>query len=548
MMIKYKKIALIAACLLSLNSCNDFLDPLPTDKYSEKVVWQSEENANLYVNGFYTYINLFGNFGNGNFGGWLTDGLTDMLKYGSNAAGEGNANLYAYEPTRITPDQNSLGVWGDTYDRIRRVNEFLEGLEKYSTFSNEVNDNFRAQGRFFRAYLYFQLVIRHKSVILFEKTTQQKDNPRSSEEECWDFIERDLDYAINTLPIVRNNNDYGRLTKGAALAFKSRAMLFAKRWAKAKEAAEAVINLTDNGALVYELNSNYKDAFKTYRNGNKESVLEASYADPFPSHSFDKNYAPGGDYTDMGGKAAPTQEMVEEYELATGGKADWAKWHGGTNETPPYALLEPRFHASVLYNGASWKGRKIESYIGGKDGFMIFGADNYPKGKTTTGYFLKKYLDESNRDLATKPSTQAWIEIRLAEVYLNLAEAAYELNDNAAANQAIRTVRARVSLPYSSDLSGKALLEAIRHERKVELAFEGRYYWDLRRWGIATTVLNNKRFHGLQISKNGDQYTYEYVSCDNQDRIFLNSVQNSFPIPSAELANNLAITQLDDWK
>src|SRR5690606_5494314 len=116
----------------------------------------------------------------------------------------------------------------------------------------------------------------------------------------------------------------GRITKGAAYAMKSRAMLVAKRWAEAREAAMAVINLQSNGGLAYSLNPSYKDAFRSYFNGNRESILEFRYQLPAPYHSFDRDFAPAGDWANNGGKATPTQEMVEEYELATGGKPDWS--------------------------------------------------------------------------------------------------------------------------------------------------------------------------------------------------------------------------------
>src|SRR5690606_6798113 len=123
-----------------------------------------------------------------------------------------------------------------------------------------------------------------------------------------------------------------------------------------------VINLKDDkGAQVYDLNGSYTNAFKSYFSGNPEAILEFNYQLPAPHHSFDRKFAPGGDWPNNGGAACPTQEMVEEYELATGGKPDWSPWHGKTTDTPPYALLEPRFHASILYNDANWKGRKIEA-------------------------------------------------------------------------------------------------------------------------------------------------------------------------------------------
>lgn len=535
---------------LSFTSCNDFLDPDPTDRLSEKLFWQNEESTDLYLNSFYPYLSSYGNFGTSQFNnGLLTEGMTDMLKYGSYSAGVGNANRIVFNPYFVTADQSQgLVIWTTSYERIRRVNEFLSSMSKYSTYNEDTNKRYEAQIRFIRAFLYYQLLLRTNTVIIFDKLPDGNSKPLSPESDCWDFVEQDLDYAIQNLPVQWDATRSGRITKGAALAMKSRAMLLAKRWEKARAAASEVINLQDNGSLVYELNKDYKNAFKSYfDNGNKESILEFRYKLPAPYHSFDRDFAPGGDWANNGGSACPTQEMVEEYELATGGKADWSKWHSKTTETPPYSLLEPRFHASVLYNGASWKNRKIETFVDGKDGYIDYGFQANTNGKTTTGYYLRKYLDESIADISTTYSAQPWIEIRLAEVYLNLAEACAMLGStyDKDANNAIRTIRERVKLPYT-DLTGEELMKAIRHERKVELAYEGFYYWDLRRWRMADSILDGVRFHGLKITQSGTTLTYEYIDCDKEDRKFPERFYN-FPIPTTEIANNLAISQINLW-
>lgn len=535
---------------LSFTSCNDFLDPDPTDRLSEKLFWQNEESTDLYLNSFYPYLSSYGNFGTSQFNnGLLTEGMTDMLKYGSYSAGVGNANRIVFNPYFVTADQSQgLVIWTTSYERIRRVNEFLSSMSKYSTYNEDTNKRYEAQIRFIRAFLYYQLLLRTNTVIIFDKLPDGNSKPLSPESDCWDFVEQDLDYAIQNLPVQWDATRSGRITKGAALAMKSRAMLVAKRWEKARAAASEVINLQDNGSLVYELNKDYKNAFKSYfDNGNKESILEFRYKLPAPYHSFDRDFAPGGDWPNNGGSACPTQEMVEEYELATGGKADWSKWHSKTTETPPYSLLEPRFHASVLYNGASWKNRKIETFVDGKDGYIDYGFQANTNGKTTTGYYLRKYLDESIADISTTYSAQPWIEIRLAEVYLNLAEACAMLGStyDKDANNAIRTIRERVKLPYT-DLTGEELTKAIRHERKVELAYEGFYYWDLRRWRMADSILDGARFHGLKITQSGTTLTYEYIDCDKEDRKFPERFYN-FPIPTTEIANNLAISQINLW-
>ena len=546
----YKYLIVTIIMGLSFTSCNDFLDPDPTDRLSEKLFWQNEESTDLYLNSFYPYLSSYGNFGTSQFNnGLLTEGMTDMLKYGSYSAGVGNANRIVFNPYFVTADQSQgLVIWTTSYERIRRVNEFLSSMSKYSTYNEDTNKSYEAQIRFIRAFLYYQLLLRTNTVIIFDKLPDGNSKPLSPESDCWDFVEQDLDYAIQNLPVQWDATRSGRITKGAALAMKSRAMLVAKRWEKARAAASEVINLQDNGSLVYELNKDYKNAFKSYfDNGNKESILEFRYKLPAPYHSFDRDFAPGGDWANNGGSACPTQEMVEEYELATGGKADWSKWHSKTTETPPYSLLEPRFHASVLYNGASWKNRKIETFVDGKDGYIDYGFQANTNGKTTTGYYLRKYLDESIADISTTYSAQPWIEIRLAEVYLNLAEACAMLGStyDKDANNAIRTIRERVKLPYT-DLTGEELMKAIRHERKVELAYEGFYYWDLRRWRMADSILDGARFHGLKITQSGTTLTYEYIDCDKEDRKFPERFYN-FPIPTTEIANNLAISQINLW-
>jgi len=542
-----KKLIYIFLVLPFLTSCGDFLDPDPRDRLSDRMFWEDETSTDLYLNSLYTYLPSYGNFGESQFNsGLLTEGMTSMLKYGSYSAGRGNANTIVFNPFFVTADQSQgLVIWTESYTRIRRVNEFMAGIRQYAEYPDDVKNRYEAQARFFRAFLYYQLLLRTNTVILYEDLPESNNKPLSSKAACWDFVEQDLAFAIEHLPVQWSSDQTGRITKGAALAMMSRAMLVAERWEKVREAANEVINLTDNGAKIYELNSSYQAAFQSYFSGNKESILEFRYQLPQPTHTFDRKFAPGGDWANNGGDASPTQEMVEEYELATGGKPDWSAWHGRTTETPPYELLEPRFHASVLYNGADWKGRKIETFEGGRDGYVDYGFQPNTFGKTTTGYYLRKYLDESISDISTTRSAQPWIEIRLAEVYLNLAEACYNLGETNMANNALKTIRDRVDLPYN-DNTGDELFHAIRQERKVELAFEGFHYWDLRRWRVAHEELNDVRFHGLKITKAGEVFTYEYVDVDKQNRKFPERFYN-FPIPIAEIANNTAVSQISLW-
>lgn len=540
----YRLIIVLLSISVLLTGCEDYLDTTPTDRISDLVVWKNQDNVALYINGFYPYIDRYGNFGNSQFNGNLTEGLTETLKYGSYVPGSkaGDSNNYVFNPETISPTGNLLEVWGVTYERIRRVNEFLVGLEQYADFEEETYLRFEAEARFFRAFLYFQLAKRHGGVILYTDMNLEKDKNRSSEEETWNLIEEDLNFSANHLPENWQSSENGRITKGAALAFKSRTMLYAERWESAKVAADAVIDLG-----IYALTSSYEDAWK---GGNSESILEYNYLRTGPSHSFDKDYATFGEIENQGGSGTPTQEMVESYEAQDGSEVDWSPWHedGGTSERPPYEELDPRFEATVIYNGSTWQDQVMENSVNGTNGrYMAYRENTYAQGRTTTGYYLRKFRDEDLTDLVTFNSSQTWVEIRLAEVYLNRAEANYELGNSSAAIADINIVRSRVEMPEVSGLSGEDLFEAIRHERKIELAYEGHLYWDMRRWRLAHIAYDAYRTHGLKITENPSGYHYEYVDVDKEDRKFLEKTY-VLPIPYSELSNNSAIEQYEEWR
>jgi len=540
--------AILVCCSLSFIGCSDYLDLTPTDSASDKLIWSKPEYAQLAVNDFYNSINLYGNYNTYQSADGITEGFTETLKYGSktNMTHMDRCNLFVFAGV-ISASWASydLGAWSDLYNRIRRVNEALSNMNKYSSFDAETTAQFAGQLRFFRAFYYFELMKRYKEVILYDEDLSKitANKALSTETQGWDMVQADLEYAGAKLPQQWSSDNFGRITSGAAYAFMSRAMLYAERWEVAKHAASKVIQ-----SGLYSLATNYSDAFKSGKNGNKESILEYDYSLSGITHNFDDLFSPAGDPgIQQGGLGTPTQEMVESYELATGGFPDWSEWHGTSTNTPPYDQLEPRFKASVLYNGASWKGRTVEPYVNGVDGWCQYSDDPAPAGRTTTGYYLRKLVDESHNLSVNSASTQPWIAIRYAEVLLNLAEAAYHTNDLDSANLAVKAIRSRVGLPYSSK-SGTDLFAAIRQERKVELSYEGFLFWDMRRWKLAATAYTGYRVHGLKIEKHLDgSFTYTYVDCDKQDRYFPEKLYR-LPLPQEELVNNTAIQQYPEWR
>ena len=304
---------------MSAVSCSDFLDMTPTNAVSDKMVWSNAENAELAVNDYYRYIDYLSVFNTGQCLAGSTDALTDQLKYGSY-----NYNAYCLIPSEIAYGgavliasyvDTYLGNWTTMYEYIRRVNEGIYNLHKYGeSISADDKARLEAEMRFFRGFLYTDLVKRYKDVIIYDENLESitRDKDVSTEEQGWNFVYDDLMYAATTLG--ESTDPDGRITSGAAYALLSRAMLYAERWEDAKIAAEKVMGMG------YELEDNYADAFKL---DSKEAILQYNYnAATSVTHSFDGYMAPGGDRaldgnSMTGGYGTPTQEMVESYELAT---------------------------------------------------------------------------------------------------------------------------------------------------------------------------------------------------------------------------------------
>lgn len=535
-------------------SCTDLLDMTPTNLVSDKTMWEKTENAEWAVNSLYTYV--YSVVANQSVVG-LTESLTDMMKYGSY-----NYNSLAFVPSEFAYGEDHtikatyvnayMGYWGTRYSQITKINEAYSNLKKYGKMSDTDKTRLEAEIRFMRAYVYFDLVKRYKEVIIYDENMEAivKDKALSTEAQAWDFIQADFDFAAANLP--EKSQAKGRLDKGAAYAFLTRAMLYAQRY-------DAVITASNElKSLGYDLEKNYADSYsKTIAGGNIEAILQYLFSRAENiTHTFDFYYTPGGDFTingaSGGGYGTPTQELVESYELATGGFPDWSVWHDvGVTQTPPYALLEPRFQATVLYNGSQWKGREIQPWLGGADGFCEWNVEPEPDGRTTTGYYLRKMVDETHNVIQYTSGVQPFTVIRYAEVLLNRAEALYKTGKEGDANDIVNKIRDRVGLPALS-VDGEELMAAIRQERKVEFAFEGLWYWDLRRWGIAHEKyplgLSDYMVHGFKITKDEEgNFTYDYISVDDQKRNFPQRLYR-FPLPAAELNNNGSVNQFPEWK
>lgn len=518
-----------------LTSCHDLLEKDPTDSYSETVAWSSESSLDMYVTYLYKPLNGLSNFSSLS----LTDGYTDLVKYGNGVPQTWSAhNKILLQQNTITSDNNPMSSWGP-YTDIFRENVFLRDAGIYGNKFSEDFLNIRiAEIRFIRAVNYARMIRIFGGVILRDETNGvdsegQKDKARATEAESWDFVLKDLEFAARHLPKEWDSKWDGRLTKGAAYAYMCRTALFAKRWDVAITAADEIKKLNK-----YDLMDNYEDVFKVA--GNKEIIFSIAYKIPDMPHYFDRYFAPDGKQGIR--RAVPTSELVDSYDMADGTPFSWS----GSMANDPYVGREPRFYASIIYNGATWKEKKIYTYVDAENGFAAY-RDNMNPGEkqTVTGYFIRKYLQENNADFDDKGSDQFWIEMRYAEVLLNLAEALaeqdYSKNQDDAL-EALNEVRERVNLPKRTTEEAPdkdSFMKLLRKERICELAFEGFRYWDLRRWRLAGEVIDGKQAHGTKITKKDDNtYTYEQVSCDDNINRFFPERYYLLPIPVDELQNN----------
>ena len=543
------------AAALCGTSCSDVIDLNPGDRFSPATVWSSTTTVDSYVLGLYSIFSSSCEFyGTGSPN--LTDAYSDILKSGSWDQYNHSYNRSLFQESAFnSTSAGAFECWSTHYERIRRENEFLRDAPKYrEKFGEKWMDTRIAEVRFCRAYAYYLLCRVYGGVILRTEVDgpEQNDKARSTEADCWDFIIEELKDLAPQLPQGNKteNGDnwddanYGRATQQAAYGLLSRVALFAERWDVAAQAARDVEKC--GGALDL---TGYANVFNGDLKSNKEILFGVDFEQDVITHRYDAYVRPSGDAKALGTSALysvffPTSELADSYEMADGTPFSWE-----THGSDPYTGREPRFYATILYNGASWMGRTIESYVGGADGFKEY--ENSKSANTTvTGYYLRKYLKDGDKSWITAYSAQTCILIRYAEVLLNKAEALAELSwdqNSVEALQALNDVRGRVGLPSRQTASKEEFMEFVCHERMVELAGEGFRYWDLRRWRLAEEVINGKNVHGVKITKTDSGFNYEHVDADNGNKRIFYDRYYHFAIPESERSKNPLCDNNQGW-
>lgn len=535
--------------LASMAAC-DILDVDPLDTYTEEDVFSDVSLLKSYVHRNYNLPQT----------GWDHTALRYSCVESINNFNWNNS--YQVLEGSVTPDQlGNLDIWEAYYENIKNCNIFFEHMDYVNKVDQPERNYLIGETTFFRALYYMELVNRYGGVPMITKSYQLDDTSealnvkRASYEECVDSIITWFDRAANYLPEkYANDADFGRVTKVAALAMKSRMLLYAaspwwgaRTYEEAADAAEEVIKLC-GGLGANNLDPDYQRLFLNPE--SSEIIFQRLYNQEY-GHYFDAENSPNGWH----GYSATcvTQEMVDSYEKRGGVMPD-TQWYDGktTTTTNPWEDRDPRFYASIVCDGQSFRDGEAEFYVnedgttGGKD--SEYGTDNW--NYSETHYTIRKFMDEALINLWSEKAYHPWIYCRLAEIYLNYAEAKYFCGDEETARLYINFVRERARnmaedptnmLPDVTE-SGDALLKKIQQERKVELAFEEHRYFDVRRWKIAEDTQVGQ-FHGIKITKKADGSKAYTISNVGNLRKFISPNHYLAPIPNYERRKNSALEQ-----
>ena len=451
--------------------------------------------------------------------------------------------------------------WDRGYTYIRKINVFLEKMKEI-TVDLPDKDLLVAEAKFLRGFIYFNLIERFGGVPIITESYELSDADqvqftRNTFDECVTFIVQDLTEAKAVLPARYASTDanYGRATGDACQALLSRLYLYAAsplfsptkdmaKWQKAADAAEALLN---SG---YSLYPDYQKLFELHQGDAQDEVI---FSRGFTSSSgvniahdnLNRRFEANGGWW---GSNGPSGNLVDDYDMANGeppfmpdGSINPAS---GYDPQHPWDNRDPRLEATVIHDGSVYRPDldpdhpTFQMWIA-EDG-SSWGYDSYKNtgDNPRTNTVIKKFMPEEGPINGSTPTTNQWPFFRIAEIYLNYAEAKFELGDEVTAREYVNKVRRRLSvnLPdIPASVTGEDLRRRIYNERRIELAFESHRFFDVRRWGIANQVENSK-IYTYDIYKNltTGAKRYEKVVLLDKSGTFKN-YQSLLPIAQDEI-------------
>jgi len=525
-----KKIVYIAVAFLigttSIISCRkDLLVTVPNDRISSEIYWKTDLDATNASTAVYTYMDGYNIL--------LWDGFSDIAHFNTTGAAEAPIDQ------GVADAQNSRFAeqYTTCYKGIRAANYFLENVGKITPANAALVNSRKGEVLALRAYYYLKLVGWFGGVPLVTSSvtiSEAAQLARADASKIYDQISSDADAAVALLPVTQT--DKGRITKGAALAIKARAMLYAGRYAEAATAAKAVMDLG-----TYTLYPRFKQLFSYAAENNSEVILDKEFVKDIYSTNVFNGFAPSSLASSVP-QVVPIKQIADEFEMKNGKSITDAT--SGFDPYNPYTNRDPRMRYSMYVPGDTLVNGKIYNSVPGSGTADAIGGGNLYA--TTTGYNYKKYINAE--DLAT-PSNNGinMIIIRYAEVLLTYAEAKIESNQiDQSVTDAINLVRRRSDVNMPAIANGQSqtqLRAAIRHERAVELAFEGLRTFDIRRWKTAESVLPGP-IKGITYVKNGVLTVYvnnSFIRTFNPAKDYL------WPIPQQEIIIDKNLTQNPGW-
>ncbi|MBK0383898.1 RagB/SusD family nutrient uptake outer membrane protein [Pedobacter sp. SD-b] len=473
-----KKILMI--CFVAvLSSCTkDFLDRSPLDAIGTANFWKNSQDAYLGLNGVYDVLQ-----DPAVYGGSLNNGAAGLPMY--DCFGDNLYNNYKFEGPGLfmegTIDPSHYffsGLWNSCYKGIFRANSVLENIPNIpaGNISDAERAQLSAQALFLRALFYMNLAVYYQDAPLILKTQAVSEGyvAKNTYQEISDQVIKDLTTAANALPMSYPSSQYGYATKGAALGILARFQLYNKNYQAVLDATNALMSLG------YGLNPSYSQLFTEQGENSNEIIFSVRFNEDVSKNreNFSSTYA-GIPRVDE----QPMPNMVKDYYCTDGKPITTSPLYNPgtpTNNTPQKNNRDPRLLASVYFKGD----------------IFITDINKAFSGNTATTYGLKKYIRNKNYPDGTgvfAGGGQDFIVIRYADVLLMRAEALLGSGTTAGVSALVNQVRARVNMPSVESVEGSNLslgtLQAIvRHERRVELAFEGLRYFDLKRWGTVQSA------------------------------------------------------------
>jgi len=538
----YIKLIVITLFVSSLFfSCEDsILDKQPLDQLSTSNFWTTAEDVELALAGVYnkatawtrqTHICEFDiNTDNG------TDRKINQafLTYGNLNTSTGEIKSY----------------WNNSYREIAGCNYFLENIDLVEDLNAATKAEMIAEVRFLRAFTYFNMSQYFGGVPLVTNLLTMEESitvGSATKGEIVNFVLSELDAIVSDLPETRSSNQHGRIVKGAVYALKGRLLMAENSWSEAAVAYKAVIDLG-----VHEIDPLYSELFSGKNEESSEIIFARKFLAGEISNSTQLHYRPNVD----GGwhHMNPYQSLVDAY-LCTDGLS--------IEESPLYDPMQPvvkngvnyrdpRLLYTIFYPGISTIKGKV--YHGHPDSTSVVG-DVFTYDAGMTGYCLQKWVDNDYTGDVYSSGVDLPI-IRYAEVLLSYLECkinAGDAVDQTLLDLTINAVRGRasVAMPAVSETDPGLLMEILKRERRVELAWEGLRFWDLVRWGEIEQTLSDAPMYGIKLTDDPGNYDRFPIGPNGHYHVFdlkFRSTDLPWPIPQDELDINTTLTQKDNWK